>query len=256
VPIRIPSRHNPALQRVVERINADDELHQWWRCANINAVDRLGMSDHGEVHIRIVSNIALRMLRLLLQAGIAPSIVKNYDMTAADAEVVVVLGACLHDIGMAVHREAHEALSIPLAVAKLRDWLPGIYTRSQAAIIASEVLHAVVAHDVAVPCLTIEAGVVKVADALDMCKGRSRIPFEAGAVNIHAVSAAAIEEVTLLPGEDKPIRVQILMSNPAGIFQLDELLKRKLQNSSIAPYVQVLATIQAEAHQHQIEYVI
>src|SRR5574337_299721 len=48
----IPARHNPRLQSLVERINADEELWQLWRCANINAVDRLGMSDHGEVHIR------------------------------------------------------------------------------------------------------------------------------------------------------------------------------------------------------------
>ena len=80
-----------------------------------------------------------------------------------------------------------------------------------------------------------------------------RIPFEAGALNIHAVSAAAIEEVTLKPGQTKPISVEVIMNNSAGIFQLDELLKRKLENSSIAPYVQVLATIQGPTEQHLFE---
>ena len=254
MPIRVPTRHNPTLQRVVERINADVELHQLWKSTNINAVDRLGMSDHGEVHIRIVSNIALKLLRLLVQAGIEMSVVANYGLTNDDAEVIVVLASCLHDVGMAVHRENHEEYSVPVALAKLHEWLPGIYNQTEATIIMAETLHAVVAHKADVSCLTIEAGVVKVADALDMSKGRSRIPFEAGAVNIHAVSAAAVEEVTLGPGDTKPIRVEVLMSNPAGIFQLDELLKHKLQNSSIAPYVQVLATISPDSEQHVLEY--
>ena len=42
--------------------------------------------------------------------------------------------------------------------------------------------------------LTLEAGIVRVADALDMAKGRSRIPFEHGRVSIHSLSAAAIED--------------------------------------------------------------
>ncbi len=250
MPIRIPTRHNPTLERIVERINADAEVHQLWKSANINAVDRLGMSDHGEVHIRIVSNIALRLLRLLTQAGVEMSVVTDYGLTGADAEVIVVLAACLHDVGMAVHRERHEDYSVPLALAKLREWVPGIYPPAEATIVTAEALHAIVAHDVDVPCLTIEAGVVKVADALDMSKGRSRIPFEAGALNIHAVSAAAIEQVTLRAGEAKPIRVEVAMNNSAGIFQLDELLRRKLRNSSIAPYVEVAATIAGETERH------
>lgn len=253
MPIRIPSRHNPTLQRIVEIINADAELHQLWKSANINAVDRLGMSDHGEVHIRIVGNIALKLLRLLVDAGIQMSVVANYGLTNSDAEVIVVLAACLHDLGMAVHRDGHEEYSVPLALAKLREWLPEVYPPAKAAIVTSETLHAIVAHHVTTRCLTIEAGIVKVADALDMSKGRSRIPFEAGSLNIHAVSAAAIEEVILKPGDTKPIAVEVRMNNSAGIFQLDELLKRKLVNSSIAPYVQVLATIEGKAEKHLLE---
>ena len=49
----------------------------------------------------------------------------------------------------------------------------------------------------AAPPLTLEAGIVRVADALDMAKGRSRIPFERGRVSIHSLSAAAIESVPL-----------------------------------------------------------
>ncbi len=50
----------------------------------------------------------------------------------------------------------------------------------------SETLHAIVAHDADEECLTIEASALKIADATDMTLGRSRIPFEAGKVNIHS----------------------------------------------------------------------
>src|SRR3972149_6132381 len=77
----VPARHNPKLQALVERINADEELWQLWRCANVNAVDRLNMSDHGEVHIRIVANAAPKLLRPLREAGHMPNAVTDYHLT-------------------------------------------------------------------------------------------------------------------------------------------------------------------------------
>src|SRR5947209_9531596 len=76
----VPARHNTRLQRLVDEINADVSLHQIWRCANVNAVDRSNMSDHGPVHIRIVANIALKLLRLLMDSGLEPAIVRDYGM--------------------------------------------------------------------------------------------------------------------------------------------------------------------------------
>lgn len=253
MPINIPTKHNKKLEQIVERINADAELHQMWKCANINAVDRSGINDHGEVHIRIVANIALKMLRLLIEGGIRPSVVENYGLTNDDAEVVVVLGECLHDVGIAIHRENHEQLSLVFAAPKLKELLDGVYGVEERVIITSEVLHTIVAHHWDAPCLTIEAGVVKVADALDMTQGRSRIPFEAGKVNIHSVSAAAIDSLTLKKGEVKPISIEINMSNSAGIYQIDELLKRKLRNSSIADYVEIEAKIEAEVEKRLVK---
>ena len=91
---------------------------------------------------------------------------------------------------------------------------------------------------------TIEAGIVRVADALDMSQGRSRIPYEAGYVDIYSVSAAAIERVEIVEGEEKPIQINILMNNSAGLFQVDELLKRKLLGSGIESYIKVRAYIE------------
>jgi metal-dependent HD superfamily phosphatase/phosphodiesterase len=241
------------LQRLLERINADMELLQLWRCANVNAVDRLNMNDHGEVHIRIVANAGLRILRLLIEAGIQPSVITDYGLTYDEAEIIVTLAACLHDLGIAVHRDDHERYSLILAYAKARQLLGEIYPEPALTIIVAETLHAVIAHRADVRSLTIEAGVLKVADALDMTQGRSRIPFQAGQVNIHSVSALAVETVQIEKGVERPIQVTITLSNSAGIFQVDELLKRKLKNSTLAPYVEVVARIEGETERRLIE---
>ena len=250
---QVPARHNTKLQQLMDRINADAELLQLWKCANINAVDRLNMSDHGEVHIRIVANAGLRILRLLVEAGIQPSVVSHYGLTYDEAEVIVVLAACLHDLGIAVHRDDHERYSLILAYPKARQLLSEIYPEPTLTIIVAETLHAVIAHRADIRCLTIEAGVLKVADALDMTQGRSRIPFEAGQLNIHSVSALAVEAVQIEKGIERPVRLAITLSNSAGIFQVDELLKRKLKNSTLVPYVEVEARIEGETERRLLE---
>src|SRR3972149_846189 len=252
--LNLPARHNPKLQALTDRINADVDLYALWECANVNAVTRLGMSDHGPVHVRLIANIALRLLRLLVAKGITPSIVKDHGLAVEDAEGVVVLAALMHDLGMSIHRSDHEQYSLFVAQMKLRDLLPAAYPDPRpAAIVRSEVLHAIIAHRSHGKPLTIEAGVGRVADALDMAKGRSRIPFEAGVVNIHSLSATAIDQVTIAPGEAKPIRISIRMNNSAGIFQVDELLKEKLRGSGLEPYLEVEATIEGEAEKKLIQ---
>ena len=245
--LRLPARHNPTLQKLVDRINADDEVYTLWGCANVNAVTRLGMTDHGPVHVHIIANIALKLMRLLIGAGIQPSIVRDHGLTNQDAEVVVVLAALTHDLGMSIHRSDHEQFSLFVAQMKIREWLDGLYDVRSATIVRSDALHAIISHRKGGRPLTVEAGVVRVADALDMTKGRSRIPFEAGQIDIHSLSAAAIDKVEIVRGETKPIRIVVTMTNSAGIFQLDELLKEKLHGSGLEPYVQVEATVEGES---------
>lgn len=244
--IYVPARHNRILLQVIDRVNADEELYAMWQVMNINAVNRLGMSDHGPVHFQIVANIALKMLRQLIEFGVTPNIVTDYQMTNNDAEVIVVLASLLHDLGMSIHRIDHEQYSLFVAQHKIDDLLDGLYSIGARTIIRSETLHAIISHRSDGNPLTIEAGVVRVADALDMTKGRSRIPFEAGKVNVHSLSAAAIEQVQITSGDEKPVRINVRMSNSAGIFQLDELLKEKLHGSGLEKYVQVEATIEGE----------
>ncbi len=251
--IRMPTRHNTRLQQIIERINQDDELYMFWRCANINAVDRLGMSDHGPVHVQIVANIGLKLLRLLVGQGVTPGIVTEHALTNDDAEIVVVLGALLHDLGMAIHRDDHERFSLILATLKLRELLDGIYDTAARTVVMSEVLHAIISHRSDGRPLTLEAGVVRIADALDIAKGRSRIAFEAGKVNIHSLSAAAIDHIEIQQGDLKPVRIAIDMLNSAGVFQIDALLKEKLTGSGLEPYMEIVATIKGETEKKLVE---
>ncbi len=251
--IQVPTRKNKKLESLLKHINEDAELLQLWKCANVNAVDRSGINDHGEVHIRIVSNAALKILRLLVKGSVESSVVKDHGMKIEDAEVIVVLAACLHDIGISAHRDDHEKYSLFLAYPKARELLNGIYKEPGLTTIASEVMHAIVSHNAKEDCLTIESGVLKVADALDMTGGRSRIPFEIGKVNIHSVSAQAVESVDIEMGDDRPVKLVITLANSAGIFQVDELLRHKLKNSTIEDYVEILAKIEGETERRLIE---
>jgi metal-dependent HD superfamily phosphatase/phosphodiesterase len=244
--MNVPHRRNPKLQKVMELVNADDELYALWTAANVNAVERLQMSDHGPVHVKIVMNIAVRMLRLLADAGVSTGVANNYDMEMDDAEVVVALAALLHDTGMSINRSDHEGFSLFIAQSKLKEILPELYPPREATIIRSEVLHAIISHRAGGKPLTLEAGVVRIADALDMAKGRSRIPFSKGSLSIHSVSAAAVESVSIDKGSAKPIRVIIELSNSAGLFQLDQLLRKKVDGSGLEQYLEINAKVGEE----------
>ena len=241
--ITVPTRANRKLRKVIERANADTQLKAWWHVANVNAVVRMVINDHSWVHIQIVSNIGLKLLRQLTKHGISPSVVRDYGMTEEDAEVVVVLAALTHCIGMSVHRRGHEDWSLFLAEPKLHELLDGLYDEPDRTVIVSEVLQAITSHRADGEPLSLEAGILRVGDALDMAKGRSRIPFERGSVSMHSLSAAAIDEVRIGDGEQKPVRIEILMNNSSGLFQVDGLLKAKMRGSGLEPHVEVIARV-------------
>ena len=245
--IRLPERGNRELRRLLERANADRQLKAWWHVANVNAVVRMQINDHSWVHVQIVTNIALKLLRQLTKHGVEPSLVTDYGMEREDAEIVVTLGSLLHCIGMAIHRDGHEDFSLFLAEPKQRQLLEGLYEEPELTVIGSEALHTITSHREYGKPLTLEAGIVRVADALDMAKGRSRIPFERGRVSIHSLSAAAIDDVTIADGVERPIGIEITMNNSSGIYQVDELLGAKLRGSGLEPYVDVIAHIEGEA---------
>jgi metal-dependent HD superfamily phosphatase/phosphodiesterase len=240
-----PTRGNRRLEKLFAAANADPQLKTWWHVQQVNA-DRIGMSDHSWIHIRVVVNIALRMLRLLVRRDVVPSVVSDYGMDARDAEVVVTAACLLHDAGMSIHRNDHEAYSLFLAAEKLPVLLADAYREPERSVIVAEALHAIIGHRRRGEPITLEAGVVRVADALDMEQGRSRVPFEAGRPNIHSLSAAAIDDVTIASGRERAVRIEIAMNNSSGLFQVDELLATKLRGSGLEEHVEVVARIDAE----------
>lgn len=242
IDIRVPARANSLLEKALVLINEDVEIKTLWRVSNVNAIDRLEMTDHGPVHYQIVANIATRLARILVKHGIEMSITKNYDLSNDHAELVVLLASIFHDLGMSISREGHEGFSLFLAnniLHRILEFLP----IDEKTIVISDTLHAIIAHRSGGKPYTIEAGIVRVADALDMSEGRSRIPYQAGKIDIHSVSAAAIDRVEIAEGTEKPVQINIWMNNMAGIFQVDELLKQKLSGSGIEKFVIVSAYV-------------
>ncbi len=241
--INVPIQDNEILKQALEIINENQEVRTLWKVINVNAIDRLGMSDHGPVHFQIVANIALRLGRILQENDVEMSITKYFSLSVKYAELVILLASLFHDLGMSINREGHEEFSLFLTnnlLHQILEFLP-IEERT---IVTSEVLHAIIAHRSGGKPYTIEAGIVRVADALDISQGRSRIPYNAGYVDIYSISAAAIDKVEIVEGEEKPIQINILMNNSAGLFQVDELLKKKLVGSGIEKYVKIRAYIE------------
>jgi hypothetical protein len=243
--VRAPTRGNRKLEGFLAAVNGDEQVRAWWYMAQVHA-ERLGMSDHSWVHTQIVLNIALRLLRLLVKGGIEPTVVSDHGMSPKDAEVVVAGGALLHDVGMSIHRTDHEAYSLFLAAGTLDRLLADSYREPKRTVIASEILHAIIGHRRRGDPYTVEAGVVRVADALDMAQGRTRIPLESGQEGIHSISAAAVDEVRIEAGEERPVRIEIDLNNSAGIFQVDDLLATKIRGTPLEGRVEVIAKIEGE----------
>jgi metal-dependent HD superfamily phosphatase/phosphodiesterase len=242
--IHAPSERNPRLAAFLAAANDDLALKARWHVAQINA-DRLDMSDHSWVHLQIVLNRALHLFRLLHRRGVRSAMESSYGMEADDAEVVIAGGCLLHDIGMSIHRADHEAFSLFLALRHLDGLLPS-YEEPERTVVVSEIEHAIIGHRSDGRPLTLEAGVVRVADALDMAQGRTRLPLESGHEGIHSISAAAVDEVRIQAGEERPVRIEIELNNSAGIFQVDDLLATKIRGTPLEGRVEVIARIEGE----------
>lgn len=248
IDIRVPTHAGSLIDKALSVINEDVEIKTLWRITNVNAIDRLEMTDHGPVHFQIVANIATRLARILVKHQVEMSITKNYDLSNDHAELVILLASLFHDLGMSISREGHEGFSLFLTNNLLHRILTFLDVEERT-IVTSEVLHAIIAHRSDGRPYTIEAGIVRVADALDMSEGRSRIPYQAGKIDIHSVSAASINRVEIAEGTNKPVQINIYMNNMAGVFQVDELLKDKLNGSGIEKYIIVSAYLnEAEGH--------
>lgn len=238
--IDIEAAGNDKVEQILEYVMASDTVPQYWECTNVMAQDRLGYNDHGAKHVEIVTQHALKMLRILADTE-TPGIVAEYGMTQEDAEVVVVLAGLLHDTGHIVHREDHSDHSLFIANDLIDTILDatGLYDAEERVVIKSETLHAIKSHDRDTTPLTLEAGVIRVADALDMEKGRASVPDD-----IHAISALSVEQVTVEEHDGAaPLRIHIELNNSAGIFQVDSRFRQKVEGSGLEDLIAVHAEV-------------
>jgi metal-dependent HD superfamily phosphatase/phosphodiesterase len=241
------------LNEVLAVVETDEEIQAYLEAQNVNPVVRKRYNDHGAKHVSIVRNRALCLYNLLKDDGVAFNGAAEQGLDEADEAVIVALAATLHDIGHVVHRDDHPYYSIPLAADILDRVLPEFYGTADAVRMKGEVLHAILCHHTEEDPLTLEAGVVRVADALDMEHGRSRNPYERGGRGINTVSSQAIETVSLRPGDDRSVLVEIEMRNAAGVYQVDSLLKAKLQNSGLEEHVRIVAINTREDEDNIVE---
>ncbi|RRJ28626.1 HD domain-containing protein [Halocatena pleomorpha] len=226
---------------VLEYVDDDAEIAAYLDAQNVNPVQRKGYNDHGSKHVSIVRNRALCLYDLLKAGGVTFDGARQQGLDEADEAVIIGLAAVLHDIGHIIHRDSHAYYSIPLAADVLDRILPEFYDTEARIRIKGEILHAILCHHTVEKPLTTEAGVLRVADALDMEQGRSRMPYRQGGRGIDTLSSQAITQVALLEGEDYPVLVEITMTDAAGVYQVDELLKSKLNNSGIEEYIRIVA---------------
>jgi len=235
----------PKAEQMYDLLVNDDEVAAYWRMANYFTVRHLGMNDHGETHAKIATASALTILDLLQKAGITPDVVESGAGSGDDAALIVLSAMLCHDFGNAIHREAHQDISVPLAHTVLSRLLPSIYPNiGQRTEILSFILSAIYTHHAEPLPLTKEAAMVCIGDSSDMTKGRGRMAFDSGSITIHTVSALSIERVDIISGEERPVEIRIMMSNSAGIYQVQEILGRKVTVGPLKDYVDVIALVE------------
>jgi metal-dependent HD superfamily phosphatase/phosphodiesterase len=218
-------------------LSGSPKVQSYLRTANRMAVSRLGYTDHGPVHAEVATWNALKVFDIL-EDTFKPNVVAEGIGTNDDARLIVLASTYLHDIGMVVHRNEHYQAAIQLASPILESKLMDIYgDPATATDILSFILHGIYAHDDNTQCLTLEAGITKLGDGCDMTKGRTIVPFQKGKVDIHSVSAMAINEVALSKGKDKPLQITVGMDNPAGVFQVEAVLEKKISTSGLQDHV-------------------
>lgn len=236
--------NEPRVKEMFHLLESDVEVQSCLRMANVMAVDRLMYNDHGPVHSRITSGSALEIFDILTER-VTPTTVENGICSLDDAKLVTLCAVYLHDVGNVVHRVDHHIHGVVMANPILHRLLGMVYKgeRELGLRLKAEILHAIFAHDEDVECLTMEAGVAKIADGTDMAQGRARIPYRAGKVDIHSLSALSIRQVEIVKGDKTPVRILVNMDNSAGVFQIEEVLERKMKTSGIEGLVEVVALV-------------
>jgi len=239
---------------IMDELLANHEVNAIQDYANNVSITRIGLNDHGPVHMKIVCMNALRILAILHEAGFRTSLETEGFGTLADSLSAVILAAMLHDSGMTIGRKDHELysciISFNLISGILEKVLPGEENVMRRTVIRSIALEGIVGHMGTHRIHSMEAGLILVSDGCDMTKGRARIPMEntgrPAEGDIHKYSASSIEKVRILPGKEKPVRIEVQMKESVGFFQVEEVLMPKIHASTISQYIELHAGVIGE----------
>ncbi|MCW1296530.1 MAG: HD domain-containing protein [Candidatus Parvarchaeota archaeon] len=234
----------PKLRKTLDILRNDKEIYNLLESANTNMVLRFGYTDHGKVHSKIVSRNALKIVDLLFDGGIETNLIKEKVANEEDTKIVILIASYLHDIGLSINRKMHELLSVIIARPIATRILKQIYKNDERIFrFLSVILECILCHMGSVEPSCIEAGIVALADGTDITEGRARIPFKLGKEDIHSFSTLAIQNVNIMKGRDRPIRIEVEMNNSAGIFQVEEILLFKIKHTKFDKFVELTAKI-------------
>jgi metal-dependent HD superfamily phosphatase/phosphodiesterase len=232
----------PRVRRVFEALESDDEVQTYLHQSNEVLVKRMNYNDHGPVHARIAAGSSLEVFDLL-SGAVEPTTVAHGVCDMEGAKLVVMCGSYLHDIGNSIHRDNHFLHSCFLAAPIIDRLYSSVYDDQKLVLrLKCETLSVIYSHEENVQALSVEAGAAKVADGTDMAEGRARIPFLGGKFDMHSISATAIKKVDIVAGQSKPVRIEVHMDNPAGVFQLEEVIGKKVATAgAVAGLVELVA---------------
>lgn len=241
-------------RELIDLLLSNAELKSIQDYANTVSITRIGLNDHGPVHMKTVCRNALKMLCILHEAGIKTSLETEEAGTFTDSVLAVMLAALLHDSGMTIGRKNHELYSGIISYSFisdiLRQLLPDDKDVMRRTVIRSLAMEGILGHMGTNPIHSLEAGLILIADGCDMTKGRARIPLEHPTKptegDIHKYSAHSIEKVKILRGEDRPIKIDIHMKSEVGFFQVEEVLIPKIQSSPAKNLVELHAGVDGE----------
>ena len=237
--LRTCLKDNQNALKLLDILENDTEIRGLLTQGNSLAINRLNYNDHGIVHSRLASLNALTILRILHERGINTTIEEEKWGNYEDSQVVVLGATYLHDIGNSIHRQHHHEFALILVNPILREILPTIYSGEKLHRIRASILECIFSHDESAQCLSIEGGCVTVGDGADMANGRARIPFSRGKIDIHSVSALSIKAVRIVPGTEKPVRIEVIMTESAGVFQIQNVLGKKIEVSGLRDHIEV-----------------
>lgn len=240
--------------RLWNYLQSNQEIAAIQDYANIVSIGRLGLNDHGPVHMKIVCRNALKMLNIIHAVGVKTSLEKENVGSFADSVAAVMLASLLHDSGMTIGRNGHELysgiISYSIIEKVLSQLLPETSNILRRTIIRSIAMEGIVGHMATHPIHSIEAGLILIADGCDMTKGRARIPLEIPSKptegDIHKYSANSIEKVKIEQGHERPLKIEIHMKAEVGFFQVEEVLIPKIQSSPAKNLLELYAGVDGE----------